>query len=44
MFPALLPFLIITELLRGMGVLHGLGALMEPLLRALLRLPGAGGG
>ncbi|ALS21583.1 nucleoside recognition domain-containing protein [Paenibacillus naphthalenovorans] len=42
-FPALLPFLIITELLRGMGVLHGLGALMEPLLRALLRLPGAGG-
>lgn len=42
-FPALLPFLIITELLRGMGILHGLGALMEPLLRVLLRLPGAGG-
>lgn len=42
-FPALLPFLIITELLRGMGVMHGLGALMEPLLRVLLRLPGAGG-
>ncbi|MBP1156057.1 MULTISPECIES: nucleoside recognition domain-containing protein [unclassified Paenibacillus] len=42
-FPALLPFLIVTELLRGMGVLHGLGALMEPLLRILLRLPGIGG-
>lgn len=42
-FPALLPFLIITEILRGMGVLHGLGAMMEPLLRSLLRLPGIGG-
>lgn len=42
-FPALLPFLIVTELLRGMGVLHGLGALMDPLLRVLLRLPGIGG-
>jgi sporulation integral membrane protein YlbJ len=42
-FPALLPFLIITEILRGMGFLHALGTLMEPLLRYLFRLPGAGG-
>lgn len=42
-FPALLPFLIITEILRGMGVLHGLGALLEPLLRLLFKLPGIGG-
>ncbi|PZE22498.1 nucleoside recognition domain-containing protein [Paenibacillus xerothermodurans] len=42
-FPALLPFLILTEILRGMGVLHGLGALLEPLLRMLFRLPGVGG-
>ncbi|WP_163857919.1 sporulation protein [Paenibacillus elgii] len=42
-FPALLPFLIVTELLRGMGVLHGLGVLFEPLLRLLFRLPGVGG-
>ncbi|AEI44392.1 nucleoside recognition domain-containing protein [Paenibacillus mucilaginosus] len=42
-FPALLPFLIATELLRGMGVLHGLGALLDPLLRLLFRLPGAAG-
>ncbi|MDF2964141.1 MAG: rane protein [Paenibacillus sp.] len=42
-FPALLPFLIITEILRGMGILHGLGALLEPLLRLLFKLPGIGG-
>ncbi|MCR8630859.1 nucleoside recognition domain-containing protein [Paenibacillus radicis (ex Xue et al. 2023)] len=42
-FPALLPFLIITEILSGMGILHGLGALLEPLLRLLFKLPGIGG-
>ncbi len=42
-FPALLPFLIVTELLRGMGVLHGLGVLLEPLLRLLFKLPGVAG-
>ncbi|WP_281887716.1 nucleoside recognition domain-containing protein [Paenibacillus sp. YYML68] len=42
-FPALLPFLIITELMRGLGLLHGLGALMEPLFRILFRIPGVGG-
>ncbi|OXM84626.1 nucleoside recognition domain-containing protein [Paenibacillus rigui] len=42
-FPALLPFLIITEIVRGMGILHGLGALFDPLLRTLFRLPGISG-
>ncbi|CAG7603535.1 Sporulation integral membrane protein YlbJ [Paenibacillus solanacearum] len=42
-FPTLLPFLILTELLRGLGLLHGLGGLLEPLLRLLFRLPGIGG-
>lgn len=42
-FPALLPFLILTELMRGMGVMHGLGILLEPFLRLLFRLPGIGG-
>ncbi|WP_282941745.1 nucleoside recognition domain-containing protein [Paenibacillus sp. RC67] len=42
-FPALLPFLIITEIARGMGVIHALGALLEPLLRLLFRLPGIAG-
>ncbi|MCZ8512469.1 sporulation protein [Paenibacillus filicis] len=42
-FPALLPFLILTELMRGLGLLHAVGVLLEPLLRTLFRLPGAGG-
>lgn len=42
-FPALLPFLIVTEIVRGLGILHGIGALLEPMLRLLFRLPGVGG-
>jgi sporulation integral membrane protein YlbJ len=42
-FPALLPFLIITELLLGFGIIHGLGIMLEPLMRRLFRLPGSGG-
>ncbi|MCS7459490.1 sporulation protein [Paenibacillus doosanensis] len=42
-FPALLPFFIVTEIVRGMGILHALGALFDPLLRLLFRLPGIGG-
>lgn len=42
-FPALLPFLIITELLRGLGALHAFGVLLEPLFRILFRIPGVGG-
>ncbi|MFC0214294.1 nucleoside recognition domain-containing protein [Paenibacillus chartarius] len=42
-FPALLPFLILSELLLGYGVVHALGTLLDPLMRNLLRIPGSGG-
>ncbi len=40
--PALLPFFIAAELLMGMGVVHFLGVLMEPLMRPLFNVPGSG--
>ncbi|MGI6620334.1 MAG: sporulation integral membrane protein YlbJ [Bacillota bacterium] len=40
--PALLPFFIAAELLMGMGVVHLVGVLMEPLMRPLFNVPGAG--
>ncbi|MFQ3545860.1 sporulation integral membrane protein YlbJ [Halobacillus rhizosphaerae] len=42
-FPALLPFFITAELLIGFGVVHGLGALCERVMRPLFNVPGAGG-
>ncbi|NEW05502.1 sporulation protein [Paenibacillus sp. SYP-B3998] len=42
-FPALLPFFIMTELLIGFGVIQGAGTLFEPLMRILFRLPGVSG-
>lgn len=42
-FPALLPFLILSEMLMGFGVVHALGTLLEPLMRAMFRIPGVGG-
>ncbi|MCR8641795.1 sporulation protein [Paenibacillus sp. N1-5-1-14] len=42
-FPALLPYFILTELLVGMGLIHGIGTLLDPLLRWTLRLPGVSG-
>jgi sporulation integral membrane protein YlbJ len=41
-FPSLLPFLILAELLLGMGVVHGVGVLLEPLMRLLFGVPGVG--
>ncbi|GAB6137744.1 sporulation integral membrane protein YlbJ [Halanaerobaculum tunisiense] len=41
-FPALLPFFIIAEILMGLGVVHFMGALLEPLMRPLFRIPGVG--
>ena len=41
--PALLPFFIMAELLMGLGVVHFLGSLLEPIMRPLFRVPGAGG-
>lgn len=41
--PTLLPFFILAELLMGLGVVHFLGSLLEPVMRPLFRLPGAAG-
>lgn len=41
-FPALLPFFILSELLLGLGVVHALGVILEPLMRPLFSVPGVG--
>ena len=41
-FPALLPFFIGAELLMGLGVIHFMGVLLEPLMRPIFRVPGNG--
>ncbi len=41
-FPSLLPFFIIAEILMGLGVVHFMGALLEPLMRPLFKVPGVG--
>jgi sporulation integral membrane protein YlbJ len=43
LFPALFPFLVISELMLGFGVVHFFGALLDPLMRPLFRVPGIGG-
>ncbi|SFA46551.1 sporulation integral membrane protein YlbJ [Parageobacillus thermantarcticus] len=42
-FPSLLPFFIVSELLISFGVVSLLGVLLEPLMRPLFRVPGVGG-
>lgn len=42
-FPSLLPFFIIAELLIGLGIVKFIGVLLEPLMRPLFRVPGIGG-
>lgn len=42
-FPALLPFLVLSEILLASGFAHGLGVLLEPLTRRGLGLPGSFG-
>ncbi|MBP1991384.1 nucleoside recognition domain-containing protein [Paenibacillus eucommiae] len=42
-FPSMLPYLILTELLIGFGALQAIGVLFYPLTRLLFRLPGVGG-
>jgi sporulation integral membrane protein YlbJ len=41
-FPALLPFFIGAELLMGLGVVHFMGVMLEPLMRPLFNVPGVG--
>ena len=41
-FPSLLPFFIIAEVMMGLGIVHFLGALLEPLMRPVFKVPGVG--
>lgn len=41
-FPALLPFFVFSEILMGLGVVHAMGVLLEPFMRPLFNVPGAG--
>jgi sporulation integral membrane protein YlbJ len=42
-FPALLPFLVISEIAMAFGLVHALGVLLEPITRRVFRVSGAGG-
>jgi sporulation integral membrane protein YlbJ len=42
-FPSLLPFFIVSEMLIGFGIVKFIGVLLEPLMRPLFRVPGVGG-
>ena len=43
LFPSLLPFFIISEMLLGFGIVHFIGKLLDPVMRPLFRVPGVGG-
>jgi sporulation integral membrane protein YlbJ len=40
--PSLLPFFVVAEILIGLGLVHYLGALVEPLMRPVFNVPGVG--
>lgn len=40
--PALLPFFAMADILMGLGVVHFMGALLEPIMRPVFRIPGVG--
>ena len=42
-FPSLLPFFIVSEMLIGFGVVKFIGLLLEPIMRPVFRVPGVGG-
>lgn len=41
-FPSLLPFFVLSEVLLGLGVVHFIGVLLEPLMRPVFNVPGVG--
>ncbi|MDO9535745.1 MAG: sporulation integral membrane protein YlbJ [Bacillota bacterium] len=41
-FPALLPFFIFSQVLIGLGAVHFLGVLLEPVMRPVFNVPGTG--
>lgn len=42
-FPALLPFLVLAEIIFAYGWAHGVGVFLDPFMRKTFNLPGAGG-
>lgn len=42
-FPGLLPFLTLLELMLAFGAVHGIGQLLQPLMRRAFKLPGEAG-
>ncbi|WML38981.1 sporulation integral membrane protein YlbJ [Neobacillus sp. OS1-2] len=42
-FPSLLPFFIVSEMLIGFGVVKFIGVILEPFMRPLFKVPGVGG-
>lgn len=40
--PSLLPFFVLSEVLYALGMVHFLGVLLEPLMRPVFNVPGAG--
>lgn len=42
-FPSTLPFIVLSEILMGLGVVHFVGVLLEPMMRPLFNVPGTGG-
>ncbi|GEL75987.1 sporulation integral membrane protein YlbJ [Tenuibacillus multivorans] len=42
-FPSLLPFFIVAELLLAFGIVRLIGMILEPLMRPLFNIPGSGG-
>ncbi|PYI50823.1 sporulation integral membrane protein YlbJ [Paenibacillus flagellatus] len=43
LFPSLLPFFVLSELMLGFGIVHFFGTLLDPMMRPLFRVPGIGG-
>ncbi len=41
-FPSLLPFFVLSEIMLGLGVVHFIGVLFEPFMRPLFSVPGEG--
>lgn len=41
-FPAVLPFFIMAEILIGLGVVHFIGTFLEPVMQPIFRIPGVG--
>lgn len=41
-FPSLLPFFIVSEIMMSLGIVNFLGVLLEPIMRPLFNVPGTG--